>query len=103
MIRPRILVGDYKAGLKTRAIDKNIELSIEGCLGLCSPSNVAVLSMRGGNQWFGRINTRADVANLLDYVAGKRRSRPPGRPSRRDRKARPAVPVADLERKPATA
>ncbi len=69
MIRPRILVGDYKAGLKTRAIDKNIELSIEGCLGLCSPSNVAVLSMRGGNQWFGRINTRADVANLLDYVA----------------------------------
>ena len=69
MIRPRILVGDYKAGLRARAIDENIELSIEGCLGLCSPSNVAVLSMRGGNQWFGRINTRTDVANLLDYVA----------------------------------
>ena len=69
MIRPRILVGDYKAGLKARAIEKNIELSVEGCLGLCSPSNVAVLSMRGGNQWFGRINTRTDVANLLDYVA----------------------------------
>lgn len=69
MIRPRILVGDYKTGLKARAIDENIELSVEGCLGLCSPSNVAVLSMRGGNQWFGRINTRTDVANLLDYIA----------------------------------
>ena len=44
-------------------------MTIEGCLGLCSPSNVAVLSMRGGNQWFGRINTRKDVGLLLDHVA----------------------------------
>ncbi|MCY3799949.1 MAG: hypothetical protein OXG46_00035 [Chloroflexi bacterium] len=86
MIRPRILVGDYKAGLKARAIDKNIELSIEGCLGLCSPSNVAVLSMRGGNQWFGRINSRMDVANLLDYVAES------------VDEGRPAAPSGDIAR-----
>ena len=44
-------------------------MAVEGCLGLCSPSNVAVLSMRGGNQWFGRINSRREVGLLLDYVA----------------------------------
>ena len=44
-------------------------MSVEGCLGLCSPSNVAVFSMPGGNQWFGRINSRKNVEMLLDHVA----------------------------------
>ena len=74
MFRPRVLVEDYESGLEDRGIDEKIDLTItddtgDGCLGLCSPSNVALLILQGRSLWFGRMNTRNDIQMLLDYLA----------------------------------
>jgi hypothetical protein len=36
---------------------------------LCSPSNVALLTLQGKNLWFGRMNTRQQINMLMDYLA----------------------------------
>ena len=73
MFRPRVLVEDYEAGLEDRGIDEKIDLTItddsgDGCLGLCSPSNVALLILQGKSLWFGRMNTRQNINLLMDYL-----------------------------------
>ena len=74
MFRPPILVEDYETGLEDRGIDEKIDLTItadsgDGCLGLCSPSNVVLLILRGRSLWFGRMNTKRSISMLLDYLA----------------------------------
>ena len=66
---------DYEEGLESRKLDELIDLTItddsgDGCLGLCSPSNVTLLYLQGRGLWFGRMNTRREIDMLLDYVQG---------------------------------
>ena len=74
MFRPPVLVEDYETGLEDRGIDEKVDLTItddsgDGCLGLCTPSNVALLILQGKSLWFGRMNTSRTVNLLLDYLA----------------------------------
>ena len=74
MFRPPVLVEDYEAGLEDRGIDEKIDLTItddsgDGCLGLCTPSNVALLILKGRSLWFGRMNTKRTVRLLMEYLA----------------------------------
>ena len=52
----------------SRRIRHRVHLSMGGCLGPCSLSNVALLLFAGRQVWFHSIETEAQVLAIYDYV-----------------------------------
>lgn len=58
----------YKQEYKRRKLRNVVQLSMNGCLGPCPLSNVALLFFEGRSIWFQSVNTEGQIAAIFDYV-----------------------------------
>src|SRR5438132_10860722 len=65
---PAVPVEFYKLEYKRRKLRNVIQLSMNGCLGPCPLSNVALLFFDGRSTWFQSVNTQAQIVAIFDYI-----------------------------------
>jgi len=58
----------YKLEYKKRKLRNVIQLSMNGCLGPCSLSNVALLFFDGRSIWFQSVNNQSLIVAIFDYI-----------------------------------
>src|SRR5438105_4919770 len=58
----------YKDEYKRRKLRNVIQLSMNGCLGPCPLSNVALLFFDGRSIWFQSVNNHAQIVAIFDYI-----------------------------------
>ena len=58
----------FKREWKERGIRLRIHLTISGCLGPCTVSNVVMLIYKSSTVWFHSINSENDVVQIYDYL-----------------------------------
>src|ERR1700733_6475850 len=58
----------YKQEYKRRKLRNVIQLTMNGCLGPCPLSNVALLFFDGRPIWFQSVNTQGQIVAIFDYI-----------------------------------
>jgi cobaltochelatase CobN len=58
-----------KAQWKARRLQRQVQLTISGCLGPCDVSNVAAVSSAEGTLWLHHLGTLAHYDALLDWAS----------------------------------
>ncbi len=58
----------YKLEYKRRKLRNVIQLTMNGCLGPCPLSNIALLFFDGRPIWFQSVNTEGQITAIFDYI-----------------------------------
>ena len=57
-----------KTAWKEHELDKNVKLTISGCLGPCSMHNVSILKTENGLTWLGGLNGEEHYGALVEWA-----------------------------------